>query len=239
MAGRFSSNDIEKILSRAVEIETSRGAERSDGIDRAELVRIATEAGIDQSAIERATAEYELVGDTKRTARDLKLTTARIVDGTLSTAARERVAMEIESAIGGSSRAVVSAGGVRLVTSSAETMRTGRQTSVDVTETGGSIRLVVRDDLSNLAAGLIGGIVGGVGGGVGFGVGIGVGIGALSSPLFAILFPALCIGASIFGARTLVRRLQRERSLRIEEAADRIAATIGECADAVTDAPRS
>ena len=234
MARRYSSSDIEKVLSRAIELEASRGdgsIERSDGIDRAELIRIATEAGIDQRAIERAAAEYEIVGARpKGSRRPLEQTTVRIVAGSLSADARERVAIEIESAMGTSTRAVVSPGGVRLSTSNAELHTTGRRTNVDVTEADGAIRLVIRDDLSNLAAGIIGGGVGGFGGGVGFGVGMGVGIGALGSPLFAIIFPIVCIGASIVGARALVGRLQRDRLAFIDQAADRIASTIEACA---------
>lgn len=113
----------------------------------------------------RAAAEYELVGDrTKRSRPALEQTTVRIVTGTLSDEARDRVATESESAMDANTRAVVTPRGIR-------------RTSVDVTEADGTIRLIIRDDLSNLAAGIIGGGVGGFGDGVGFGVGMRVGIG--------------------------------------------------------------
>ena len=58
-----------------------------------------------------------------------------------------------------STRAVVTPAGIRLASSGAELRTTGRRASVDVTEADGTIRRIIRDDLSNLAAGIIGSLM--------------------------------------------------------------------------------
>lgn len=55
----FDDDAVAAIVRRAVELDTTPH-EAAAGIDRASLVRAATEAGIDRSAIERAIAEHRL-----------------------------------------------------------------------------------------------------------------------------------------------------------------------------------
>ncbi|MBV9110177.1 MAG: hypothetical protein JO306_12270 [Gemmatimonadetes bacterium] len=56
-ARKLSSTELEAVIKRAVELQTAREAEMTDGLTDAEVVRIGKELGIEQHLVRRAIAE--------------------------------------------------------------------------------------------------------------------------------------------------------------------------------------
>ncbi|HKP74148.1 MAG TPA: hypothetical protein VJT67_01335, partial [Longimicrobiaceae bacterium] len=56
-ARKLSSNELEAVIKRAVELQTARETEMTDGLTDAEVVRIGQELGIEQHLVRRAIAE--------------------------------------------------------------------------------------------------------------------------------------------------------------------------------------
>lgn len=56
-ARKLSSTELEAVIKRAVELQTARETEMTDGLSDAEVVRIGTELGIEQHLVRRAIAE--------------------------------------------------------------------------------------------------------------------------------------------------------------------------------------
>jgi len=56
-ARKLSSNELEAVIKRAVELQTARETEMTDGLSDAEVVRIGQELGIEQHLVRRAIAE--------------------------------------------------------------------------------------------------------------------------------------------------------------------------------------
>jgi hypothetical protein len=56
-ARKLSSNELEAVIKRAVELQTARETEMTDGLSDGEVVRIGQELGIEQHLVRRAIAE--------------------------------------------------------------------------------------------------------------------------------------------------------------------------------------
>ena len=56
-ARKLSGTELEAVIKRAVELQTARETEMTDGLSDAEVVRIGQELGLEQHLVRRAIAE--------------------------------------------------------------------------------------------------------------------------------------------------------------------------------------
>ena len=192
MAERYSEEDVQRIIARALELESELRSESreqapgAEGFDDGDLDRIATEVGIPSEALRIAVAEYRsppvevtLEGNTARV--------SRTIPGVLDDESLTRLEREVSSII----RQEDSSGPVALPSTTAlgsssiryrsaylKEQLEGHRLQFTVRSTGDAVELEVLDDMSNTVIGLYGGLVGGGGLGMGLGVGLGVGLGA-------------------------------------------------------------
>ena len=228
---RYTEEEIERILSRAAELEAEKPAPSSDpsGMTLAELEQIGSEAGLSPELLRRAARELdrEVPAPPARAqpllGAPVVVRFERDVEGDLGRADLESLIPLLRRSAEGSGHPAVVGNTLSWESSDAQDMRT---LGITVTSSGGRTRIWMEERLSRLAGGLFGGIVGGFGGGVGFGVGMGVGIGALGSAAFAVAFPAALLGGSYLVARGIYRGRYESRRETLARLMDRIVAEV-------------
>ncbi len=240
MSERYSGEEVQRIIARAVELENELRVESPaeepgpEGFDEADLDRIAAEVGIPREALRVAVAEYRSppveVGFQGNAAR-----VSGTVPGTLDDEALRRLEREVTSIIAHeASRGPLGIPGSTDVGNSAIRYRSGYLTEqmeghrlqFTIRSTGRTVELDLSDDMTNSIIGLYGGLVGGAGLGMGLGVGMGVGLGVLGSAAFALIFPVVTIAGMYALARRLVRHFKAKRTQEVRRIAESILAAI-------------
>lgn len=240
MAEQYSGEDVQRIIARAVELESElRAASPTEkpgpeGFDEADLDRIATEVGIPREALRMAVAEYrsppvevEIEGNTARV--------SRTVPGALDDEALRRLEREVASIItheassgpiGIPGSTDVGSSSIRYRSGYLKEQLEGHKLQFTVRRTAHAVELDLSDDMSNNIIGLYGGLVGGAGLGMGLGIGLGVGLGVLGSAGFALIFPVVTIAGMYVLARRLVRQFKAKRVQEVRRIAESILAAI-------------
>lgn len=240
VAKQYSGDDVQRIIARALELESDLGSEDASGapsadrFDDADLQRIANEVGIPEKALRMALTEHrspavnvELEGNTARVACS--------IPGVLDQDALERLEREVSSIMaqesGGSpiglpGKTVLGGSSIRYGTGYFKEQLEGHKLSMTVRTTGHSVDVEIVDEMGNTVVGLYGGLVGGVGLGAGLGIGLGVGLGALGSVAFSIVVPVVTITGVYALARHLVRRFKEKRASEVRRIAESLVAAI-------------
>ena len=240
MAERYSGEEVQRIIARAVELENELRAgsptdkPEADVFNEADLDRIAGEVGIPQQALRLAIAEHRSppveVGFEGTTAR-----VRRAVSGTLDDEALRRLEREVTSIItheassgplGLPGTTDVGSSAIRYRSGYLKEQMEGHKLQFTIRSTGRSVELDLSDDMSNNIIGLYGGLVGGAGLGMGLGIGLGIGLGVLGSAAFSLIFPVVTIAGMYGLARRLVQQFKAKRTQEVRRIAESILAAI-------------
>lgn len=169
---RASSDEVDELLERAIELERTRRVTDA-GLSDEELAALAKESGLDPLVLRRAARDVA----ERRKAKGhwffgapTRRTFERVVDGELRADQHEHLAAEIVDAVRGitSYTGQLAAVGRTL---SWTGMTTGGLVSISVLPRDGKTVIRVEVNAGQLAGGIFGGIIGGVGGGLGTNVG--------------------------------------------------------------------
>lgn len=227
---RFSEREVRQIIERAAEDQaqhpTEEGALSIGGVER-----VAAEVGI---APARVRAALDTAHPPKRPARagpertkwtwflgrPVRIRIEREIDGEVSPSEFGPLIDEVRRTVG--SVGHVSTLGRSLAWStSAVGQGAGRSVQLSITPRGGTTRLYIEEQLTNIAGGLFGGIMGG-GGGSGLGLSFPLAIETLHMPALAAVFAAISVGGSWGIARSIFVAVERRRRSELEDLADRL-----------------
>lgn len=225
MERQFSSEEVQKIIARALEIDHETRSDpaardaTADGFSESDIRRIAAESGIPAGAIRKATVEAASRPAEVVVSGNL-IHVEQSVPGHLDDEGLRRLEREVAGIISQeSSTGPLNLPGSTALGSSSIRYRTGylkeqlegHKLQFTIQNEADGVRLEVSDDISNNVIGLYAGIIGGGGLGIGLGVGLGVGIGALGSAAFSILFPVATISGMYVLARKVASQFRAKR----------------------------
>ena len=230
---RYDEKAAAEILRRAAELERARAGGPVGGLTRADLEKVAVDAGLDPAAVRAAIAEHERSGETLPGAGlfggPLSASFERELEGELDEEGVEQVLASAQQALGMHGRWYRSG---RLWSWSPEGVTRQLRVSVEVQD--GRTRLRLEERLGGLAGALWGGLFGGSIGAAS-GLALPIGLAALHSPSAALaLFGAMMAG-SFFLTRHLFRSLTRKRHREMQELADRLAGEAARELEAIAD----
>ncbi|MFP4508677.1 MAG: hypothetical protein ACLFNQ_00960 [Spirochaetaceae bacterium] len=236
MDKQFSSEEVQKIIARALEIDHETRSDSApqdtttDRFSEGDIKRIAAEAGIPADAIRKATVEA-VTRPAEVVVSGNLIRVEQFVPGHLDDDGLRRLEREVSGIIsqegsGGPlnlpGSTVLGSSSIRYRSGYLKEQIDGHKLQFTIQNQADGVRLEVNDDISNSITGLYGGIVGGGGLGIGLGVGLGVGIGALGSAAFSILFPVVTIS----GMFVLARKVAAQYRARRREEVQRISTSL-------------
>jgi len=238
---RYNEKEVALLLRRASELQRAAPTVRDPtGLTLRELEEIASEAGLDSAMLRQAAAEL----DTGVHGAQGNLG-SRLAGGPLRTVLERAVPGELPESgyaelipliIAAADRPGLASQVGQTFTWTSQDQANVRQLQVMMSSLGGSTQIRVEERYGGMAGGIFGVGLGGIGGGVGIGLGGGLGS-ALGSLALGLGIPAVTVGLSYLGCRTLYRhsvarrrqvleRLMRDLEDRVRLAAQRAPAAL-------------
>ena len=220
---RYSDEEVQKILKRALEIQRQKseevahrgGSALSGDFTLEEIESMAAEIGIEQSLVQSAALAVDLDHGASFSKRFLGGGTAVEVEGRLDIGIDEKALREVEAMLrnvtGCYGAGTVYGSVLSWANSGLEALRRGFSTEITVRTGTSGTTVHVRERLGNMAGGIYGGLVGGIGLGAGLGVGFGVGLTVLGSGLAAAGFAIGILAGSYGLARMIFGIIKRHR----------------------------
>jgi hypothetical protein len=226
---RYNEDEVRSLVQRAAELEVAQPATVDGAMTIGGIERIAEEAGIPPALVRQAAVSTEArpAAPPSRVATTLiggptGIDIERIVEGEVPEGEYAMLVDEIRTRIG--QAGIVSSLG-RSVTwvASDGSAQTRRPLQVTVAVRSGRTRIHIRDNCTDLRAGIFGGVLAGAGAG-GLGPVIAIAVEAMKNPA-ALLFMAPAWIALVYSvARSLYFHNTRSRQQQLEDLADRLAA---------------
>lgn len=221
---QYGAEEVQEILQRTSSLERKKQLERPT-LAIEEIEAIAKEAGLDPALVRRAAQELELKQSEKTLSAKLagaplRQVFERELEGEITAAMHEQLALDIKAAIGTSMSMGSLASVGRSLNWTSHSRQGGAELSIFPREGKTVIRIEV--DTSRVAGGLFGGLMGGFGGGLG--------INLLWVLPFAGHLPWYsgvgAFGATMVGAWGLARLLYGLTSSRLTRRADGVMETL-------------
>ena len=232
---RYSDAQVRGIVARAAELEattpTTSGALSLGGIQQ-----LAADVGIPPEHVDRAARELSRrapmppVRSNAFVGSPSRILVERFIEGEAAPDDYPILVDEIRMMVGNAGQSSTLGRALAWRTAGAAN-GVGRQVSVSITPNGGKTRLVIDENLGQLAGGMFGGVVGGVGSAV-LMLGMALGAGAFHSVPLGFLLGGSGIGTVYGSVRTFFKWTHQKRREELEALADRLGDHVMESARA-------
>ncbi len=226
---RYDEEEVRALVQRAAELEVRQPTTVDGAMTIGGIERVAEEAGIPAALVRQAAVSAEARPPAPRSrlwptvaGGPTVIAIERIVEGEVPESEVATLVDEIRTRIG--QAGIVSSLG-RSVTwvASEGSAQTRRPLQVTVAVRSGRTRIHIRDNCTDLRAGIFGGVLAGVGAG-GLGPVIAVAVEAMKNPAALVFMVPAWVTLVYSSARSLYFHNTRSRQRQIEDLADRLAA---------------